>query len=135
MKNFKHFTTYRIATKWCNNSLILCNNIAEIDESIFENVRFDYYNEESDSYIDIFQYFLTDCSESDVEFLENNFDLKFTYSDKLDSFVLCVDHLGTGWDYVSCGVSDELIKIWGDKIEYKDSCNPPLIKTVKTFEK
>lgn len=133
MKNFKHYTTYKIATHWCNNSLVLCNNIAEIDESIFENARFDMYDEESDSYMDIFQYFITDCSESEVEFLEKNFGLLFTYSEKLDCFVLCVDHCGTGWDYVSCGVSDGLIKIWGDKIEYKDSCNPPMIKTTKTF--
>lgn len=128
-----HFTTYRIATHWCNNSFILCNNIAEIDESIFENMHFDYYDEESDSYIDIYQYFITDCSEGDVEFLEKNFDLKFTYSEKLDCFILCVDHCGTGWDYVSCPVSDDLIKIWGSKIEYIDSCNPPMIKTTRNF--
>lgn len=132
MKKFNHFTTYRIATQWCHNSYILCNNIAEIDESIWENARFDWEDEDGNTR-DIFQYFITDCSESDVEYLEKNFDLLFTYSDKLDCFILCVDHCGTGWDYVSCGVSDELVKIWGNKIEYIDSCNPPMIKTTRDF--
>ena len=124
------YTTYRIATEWLHNDYILCNNIAEIDESIWDNCRFNYEDEDGE----IYQYFITDASESDVAWLEENFpDLLFTYSDKLDCFILCVDHCGTGWDYVATPVSDELADIWGDKILYNDSCNPPMIKTSCEF--
>ena len=127
------YTTYRIATEWLHNNYILCNNIAEIDESIWDNCRFDEVDEDGNLH-EIYQYFITDASESDVEFLEKNFsDLLFTYSDKLDCFILCVDHCGTGWDYVATPVSDDLVKTWGDKILYNDYCNPPMIKTSREF--
>lgn len=88
-------TNYKKAVKWLNNSLILCNDIPVIDESVYDNIRFELEGE-----IEIYQWFLTDCSESDVEFLEQHFGLKFTFSDALDLYVLCVDHYGTSWDYV-----------------------------------
>lgn len=34
-----NFISYSEAVKRFNNSLILCNNIAEIDPSIFDNIR------------------------------------------------------------------------------------------------
>lgn len=127
------YTTYRIATHWLHNSLILCNEIPEIDDSIWDNCRFSLYeDEEEETPVDIYQYFITDCSESDVEYLEENFKLKFTYSDKLDCFILCVDHCGTGWDYVSCPISEELLK-YNPELEYTDSCNPPMIKETRQF--
>ena len=98
------FTTYRIATKWLDNNYILCNNITD-DETIWDNMRFNEFNEDGDP-IEIYQYFMTDASLDDVEYLEKTFGLKFTYSDKLDCFILCVDHYGTGWDYVSCEISE-----------------------------
>ena len=93
-------TNYTTAVKWCNNSLILCNDIAEIDPTVYDNMEFDYYDEENDQYIDIYQWYLTDCSQWDVNFLKEHFGLLFTYSDKLDLFVLCVDHFGTAWSGV-----------------------------------
>lgn len=96
----KYDCNYFVAVNWLNNHRILCNNINEIDEDL--NYRFEYYNEESDTYIDIYQYYLTDCTERDVEFLEKHFDLLFCYSEKLDVYILCVDHYGTSWDYVYC---------------------------------
>jgi hypothetical protein len=98
------YTTYSAAVNWLNNDFILCNKIVEIDPSIYENMRFSVYDEESDSYKEIFQWFLTDASEGDIEYLEKHFGLLFTYSDLLDCFVLCVDHLGTSWNYVHCEV-------------------------------
>ena len=118
-------TTYSIAINWLRPSLVLCNNIAEIDNSVYDNARFSFYDEEEENETEIYQWFLTNLSLDDVEWIEKNFpDLKFTYSDLLDCFVLCVDHWGTGWDYVATSVSDDLLKINRD-IEYKDSCNPP----------
>ena len=95
-------TNYKVAAHWLNNSLILCNDIVEKDASVFDNLRFDPYDEENDSYTEIYQWFLTDCTKSDVEYLEEHFGLLFSYSDLLDLYILCVDHYGTAWDYVSC---------------------------------
>jgi hypothetical protein len=63
-------------------------------------MRFEYYDEDEDEYTEIYQWYLTDCNLSDVEFLEEHFGLMFTYSNKLDLFVLCVAHFGTAWDGV-----------------------------------
>ena len=119
--NMPFATNYKVAVNWLNNSFVLCNNIAEVDESIFENCRFSFFyyeDENGETYENedeipenvefweketgIFQWFITDASEDAVEFLEKHFGLLFTYSDKLDCFVLCVDHYGTSWDYVRC---------------------------------
>ena len=102
------YTTYSEAIKWLHNDFVLCNNIVNVDDSIYDNMRFSYYDDEDDSYIDIYQWFITDCNKGDVEFLEKYFGLLFTYSDKLDCYILCVDHWGTSWDYVHCPV-------YGDK--------------------
>lgn len=112
------YTTYRIATKWLHNSYILCNDICEIDE----NLEFEFEWEDD---CDIYPRFLTDCSKSDVEWLTRTFDLKFAYSPKLDLYVLCVDHFGTGWDCVSCKIRDESWLEYNPECEYVDSCNPP----------
>ena len=118
-------TTYSIAINWLRPSLVLCNKIAEVDQSVFDNARFSFYDEDEEMETEIFQWYLTNLSLDDVEWIEKNFpDIKFTYSDLLDCFVLCVDHYGTGWDYVATSISDDLLKINPD-IEYKDSRNPP----------
>lgn len=100
----KFFTTYKEAVHWLHNNFVLCNNIPGVDESVWDNARFPLYDDESETETDIFQWFITDASESDVEYLEKNFGLLFTYSNKLGCFVLCVDHWGTSWDYVPCEV-------------------------------
>ena len=99
----KFYTTYKEAVNWLHNNIVLCNNIPEIDESIWDNMRFNMYDE-NDNCIDIFQWYITDCNESDVEYLEKHFGLLFTYSDKLDCYILCVDHYGTAWSHVACEV-------------------------------
>ena len=98
------YTTYAEAVNWLHNSYVLCNNIVDVDESIWDNMRFSLYDEETETETEIFQYYITDASESDVEYLEKNFGLLFTYSDKLDCFILCVNHFGTSWNYVPCEV-------------------------------
>ena len=95
-------TNYKVAANWCGNALILCNDIPQLDPSVIENMRFETYNEEEDTYKEIYQWFLTDCNEFDMQFLEEHFGLLFTYSDLLGLWVLCVDHYGTSWDYVEC---------------------------------
>lgn len=110
MNNKKFCTTYAIAANWLGNKLILCNDIPSIDNSVFDNVRFELYDEENDCYNEIYQWFLTDCSQSEVEYLEEHFGLQFTYSDMLGLYVLCVDHWGTSWDYVTCFTDLETAK-------------------------
>ena len=141
-------TNYSVAVHWCNNALILCNKIEEIDPSVWENMMpvlpigddeehnecpecgeeiqihrvidsdgdetdefecdvcghvwdpDDVESEDTHEYEEIFQWFLTDCSEFDVKYLREHFGLLFTFSDLLDCYVLCVTHYGTSWDYV-----------------------------------
>lgn len=91
-------TTYLKAVNWLHNQRIHCDNILDIDPSVIDNARFSF--EEDGVKVEIFQWFLTDASEEDVEWLEKSFKLKFSYSNKLELFVLCVDHCGTPWDAV-----------------------------------
>lgn len=98
-KNFS--CSYKTAVNWLNNKCILANNICEIDPSVYDNARFDIYDDETDEFMEVYSWFLTDCSTDDVEFLEQHFSgLHFTYSDLLGMYVLCVTHFGTPWDGV-----------------------------------
>ena len=48
------YTTYSIAINWLRPNLILCNNITEIDSSVYDNARFQFYDEE-ETETEIFQ--------------------------------------------------------------------------------
>jgi hypothetical protein len=87
----------------------MCNNIPEIDPTIWDNMRFGLEDEDGNC-IEIYQWLISDASEDDVRYLESTFGLKFTYSELLDCFILCVDHYGTSWDYVYCETSNEYAK-------------------------
>lgn len=108
--------SYKDAVEYMHNSLILCNNITEIDEYLWENCELCNIDE------DFYQYFLTDCSKDDAERLHKWFGLNFLYSEKLDLYVLAVDHLGTPWRSVSCGVYDKFVAdcIKRNGLEFKD---------------
>lgn len=100
-------SNYSVAVHWCNNHYILCNNLPNIDSSVYDNIRYPKgcEPEECD---EIFQWFLSDCSGSDVEYLMKTFPgLVFTYSDVLDLYVLCVNHYGTSWQYVYQATTNE----------------------------
>ena len=118
------YTDYKTAATWGDASLVLCNKIPEIDPSIYDNARFNFYEVDEDGNennypIDIYQWFITDLQEWQVEWQEKRFpDLKYTYSDLLDCFILCVDHCGTAWTSVPTETVKELIDINPD-IEYK----------------
>ena len=93
------FISFADAVKRFNNSLILCNNIAELDSSLWDNMRFSLEDEDG-NYREIMQYFITDCTLEDVKHLEDWYGLLFSYSDMLDCYILCVDHWGTSWNGV-----------------------------------
>lgn len=95
--------SYRRLIERVSNNLILCNNIVNIDESLFDNIVLgEIYDEETEEYIEIYQYFIIDIDEYQIEELQElkcN-DLIIAYSEKLENYILFVDHLGTSWDYV-----------------------------------
>lgn len=100
------YASYKSLVNRYIHDLVLCNNIAEIDESIWDNIQVGkLYNEENDEYIEIYQYYLCDLSKADIlslkEITNDNNDIIISYSDKLECDVLMVDHFGTSWDYVS----------------------------------
>ena len=94
-------TTYAVAASWAGCTTILCNEIAYIDEELMCDTIGYEYDEEADEYPEIYQYYITNCSKDFCEFLNKHFGLMFAYSEKLDLWVLLVDHYGTSWDYVT----------------------------------
>ena len=104
------------------DSMILCNNITEVDPQIFDNVvvgdlyeyrdnegeyrtREEYENDTTgeiyEEMTDIYQYFIVSLGMSE-DYLQEHFgdNIILMYSDKLDNYILAVDHFGTSWTYV-----------------------------------
>lgn len=102
MVDVHRYCSYRTAAKWGDASLVLLNNIREIDQEFDPYI--DYYENEEDSEEstpEFYQFYVTDLSDSSVEWMRKVFpDLTFVYSELLDLWVLCVSHYGTSWDYV-----------------------------------
>lgn len=84
--------------------LVLCNDIANIENSIEEQLidRYDLGLEE-DEYLDIYQYYLCNLNEFEEETLRE-WGILIAYSNILNVDILCVDHFGTSWDYVMTDV-------------------------------
>lgn len=118
----KVFTTYYKAIDWLHTNIVLCNNLPSIDDSVWYNFTGEVFDEEDENYPEIFQWYITDCSKDDVDWLTKNFDLLFTYSEKLDCYILAVDHYGTSWSYVACEVKTKEMadRIKEMKLTYKD---------------
>lgn len=83
----------------------LFNKAPELDENIFDGLEngslmvLDDDGNETEDYIDIFQWYL--ISPSDADYLKRNTDELIFYSDVLDEYVWGVTHFGTSWDYVN----------------------------------
>lgn len=88
-------TYYEAINHFPNTALILCNNIAQIDPTVWDNSEFVWEDD-----LEIFQWYLTNLTQDDVCYLAKKYNLLFTYSELLDMYVLCVDHYGTDWKYV-----------------------------------
>ena len=110
--------SYKTIVNYFIGDIVLCNNIIELDDSIHENLNIEpkYYNENGeeitedeyynldgayydDSMPEIYQFYLCNVSDYEKEQAQA-YGLIFSYSDKLECDVLCVDHYGTSWDYV-----------------------------------
>lgn len=102
-RKYKKISYKTLVNYYTQGHIILCNNIVNIDEFLFDNiVNGELYNEEEDYYKDIYQYFIIDLNQWELEEIQKyyNNDLIICYSEKLDNYILCVDHFGTSWDYV-----------------------------------
>lgn len=97
--------SYATLCKLCFSDMILCNDIDKIEDySIWDNMEFDREEDENGDYDypEIYQYYLVEINDYFFEKYKDNFIM--TYSDKLNLWILCVDHLGTSWKMVSSGV-------------------------------
>ena len=77
---------------------ILNNNIINYEVDNWQLINGVDYNEENESYIDIFQYYIIDGW--GVEFLEKYTDEIVYYNEVLDVYLWGIPHWGTSWDYV-----------------------------------
>lgn len=105
-ENNKRYTDYYTVTKTYLENKILCNQIAEIDPSVYDNMHFGLLDSEGCP-VEIYQFFITDCNKDDVKFLEESFGLLFSFSDALDCYILCVNHFGTLWNGVEVEVTND----------------------------
>lgn len=82
------------------DNLVLCNNILELDEFLFDNIVVGKIGEDTE----IYQAYIIDIANYNIEYLQENLentnDIIIAYSELLDCYVLLVDHFGTSWDYV-----------------------------------
>ena len=128
--------SYRTLINYYIGDIVLCNNIIEVDDSIYcnmkngikyidyetgeEHTEEEYNNDESGKieieYEDIYQYYLCHISEYEEEQLLKS-GVILSYSDLLDCDVLCVDHWGTSWDYVLTSVP--LFDTWEELEAYE----------------
>lgn len=100
--------SYATLTKYLFDSMILCNELpktlAELGEYLEENQKSGiYYDDETGDYNEIYQYYIIGFNSScTYDFLKKycNDEIILFYSEKLDLYILGVDHFGTSWDYV-----------------------------------
>ena len=108
-KKYKKASFKTLVDLYFENRL-LCNNILDLDENLFDCLEVGSLEDENGDYKEIFQFFLVDLNSWDLESLQeleeaNNDDsIILFYCNKLDLYVLGVDHLGTSWDYVMTNI-------------------------------
>lgn len=98
-----HKISYKTLLDYYDITPILCNNILDIEPCLYDYLESgSIYDEENDYFTDIFQYFIIDVSQWELEDIKQKYndELIICYSPKLDNYILCVDHFGTSWDYV-----------------------------------
>lgn len=91
--------------------IVLCNNIIDVDDEIWDNVDESYLIDEDEmNDLDIYQYYICNVGEWEKEQLKGT-GVILSYSNVLDCDVLMVDHFGTSWDYVMTDVD------WTENLE------------------
>lgn len=130
------YTSVLEAVDWHQQS-IMCNNILDIEpdllwtddrfidepmseEEFEQSEDYKYYEGGYDSYLDsyeqqrfeVYQWFITDLSESDARFKYETFGLEYYYSEKLGCYIMPVYHLGTSWRILANPIYDEDFVQW-----------------------
>lgn len=106
--------SFKTAIHWLHKSLIWCDEITNIDPMVYDNLNYNF-----DEETEIFQWFLTDFNEDEINWMRRKFpSLIFSYSNKLELYVLCVDHCGTGWDYVGIDCTDDDMILYVSQEEF-----------------
>ena len=79
---------------------VLNNDIISKTQEIgyWDIVNGSEYDEESDNYTEIFQYYIVDSNGAEI--IQNFTDEILFYNEELDLYVWGVTHWGTSWDYV-----------------------------------
>ena len=85
-----------------NNDII--NKTSEI--GYWDVINGSEYDEETDSYVDIFQYYI--ISSQGAEILQRETEEIVFYNEELDMYVWGVTHFGTAWDYVLTDIECEI---------------------------
>lgn len=101
------YVDYRTLAK-CFDA-VLCNNIFN-RESAWESIELisgSDYDEESDTYVDVFQWYIV--SDNAVELLKEASEIVY-YDNELDVYIWGVTHYGTSWDYVLTDIPCRLIE-------------------------
>ena len=101
------YVDYRTLAKSFN--AVLNNDIMQKtrDVGYWDIVSGCEYDEENDSYTDIYQYYIID--DNGAEILKECEEIVF-YNEELDIYVWGVTHWGTSWDYVLTNIKIELEK-------------------------
>lgn len=81
-----------------DSNMILCNEIPNVFPEMWEYIENgSEYDEESDTYADIYQYYIIDPGTA--ERLKEHTEEIIYYIEKLDIYVLGVTHYGTAWSH------------------------------------
>lgn len=100
-------TTYRAMIDFCCDNMILNNDImAKYNEHFYDAEVFcgSDYDEESEEFAEVFQWFIIDGSGADM--LKEYTNELVYYLPEFDMYLLGVTHWGTSWDYVSANWKD-----------------------------
>jgi len=97
--------SYKTLVNYYDMTPILCNNIIDIDECLTDNIEvgsLSYIDEDGEEiYKDIYQYYIVNLNNWDIENLKKYDDeIIIAYSEKIDNYILLVDHFGTLWSGV-----------------------------------
>lgn len=91
------YLDYRTLSKMVGDC-VLCNNIASRYGLTMELENGCDYDEETDEYSEVFQWYI--ISDNGASVLERYTDELVYYDSELDIYVWGVTHWGTSWDYV-----------------------------------
>lgn len=104
---------FKTLTDFLFTDMVLCNNITQ-DYEFFTTELGDDYDEKTGESADIYQYFIVDCDNRRIEryrkWLEENekeSDIILYYDEKLEVYILRVDHWRASWDHVPTSIKIE----------------------------